>query len=117
MKKILYTILSVLAIAYIVFLCVDAVRAATNWNPDALNPELSTFGKIFDLVVRFGGVAIIFAFALVNFAGSPLKTVFFILLIVAIVCYIIVLAAPDFFYNIFHKPTESASFLTSFIKM
>lgn len=100
MKKVLYTILSILSIVYIVFLALYQVIDKTAWNPD-----MGWFAEVFDLIVKFGGVAIIFCFALVNFAGSPLKTVFFILLIVAIVGYVIVLAAPDFFYNLFN-PAE-----------
>lgn len=73
------------------------------------NPDLGWFADIFDLIVKFGGVAIIFCFALVNFAGSPLKTAFFILLILAIVCYVIVLAAPDFFYNLFNPEATPIS--------
>ena len=98
MKKVLYTILSVLSIIYIAFLIVHVVEANTDWAPD-----MGWFRQWFDIIVNFGGVAIIFAFALVNFAGSPLKTVFFILLILAIVCYIIVMIVPDFFYDIFSK--------------
>ena len=79
MKKILYTVLSILAIIYIGFLiCNEIMRAG--WQPD-----MGWFAKWFELIVKFGGVAIIFCFALVNFTGSPLKTVFFILLILAIV--------------------------------
>lgn len=97
MKKVIYTILSVLSIVYIAFLVVNIVAKTDMWNPD-----MGAFQKWFDLIVNFGGVAIIFCFALVNFAGSPLKTIFFILLILAIVCYIIVLAVPDFFGNLFN---------------
>lgn len=97
MKKVLYTILSILSIVYIGFLVVHVVRTQTSWDPN-----MGGFEKWFDLIINFGGVAIIFCFALVNFAGSPLKTVFFILLILAIVCYVIVLAVPDFFYNMFN---------------
>lgn len=96
MKKILYTILSILSIAYIVFLAMYQIMDKTAWQPD-----LGWFAGVFDIIVKFGGVAIIFCFALVNFSGSPLKTVFFILLILAIVCYVILLAAPEFFYNLF----------------
>lgn len=109
MKKVLYTILSILSIAYIAFLAVNVVKTQTSWNPD-----FGGFQKWFDIIVNFGGIAIIFCFALVNFAGSPLKTVFFILLILAIVAYIIVMAVPDFFYNIFNK-TETAAALLSLL--
>ncbi|MGN1201369.1 MAG: hypothetical protein ACI4R8_03845 [Candidatus Caccovivens sp.] len=106
MKKVLYTILSILSIVYIAFLAVAVVKSNTAWNPD-----MGWFTKVFDLIVNFGGVAIIFAFALVNFAGSPLKTVFFILLILAIVCYVIVMCVPDFFYNLFAPAEGAATFL------
>ncbi len=104
MKKILYTILSILSIIYIAFLSVAVIRDA-GWNVD-----FGWFEKVFEIIVNFGGVAIIFCFALVNFSGSPLKTVFFILLIVAIVLYIVVLAAPDFIYNLFSPAEASALF-------
>ena len=103
MKKIIYTILSILSIVYIVFLALSVIKNQTAWNPD-----MGAFEKWFDLIVNFGGVAIIFCFALVNFAGSPLKTVFFVLLILAIVIYVVVLAVPDFFYNIFNPSTGAA---------
>lgn len=108
MKKVLYTILSILSIVYITFLAVNVVRANTGWNPD-----FGGFEQVFKIIVDFGGVAIIFCFALVNFAGSPLKTVFFILLILAIVLYVVVMAAPDFVYNIFggNASAEIASFM------
>ncbi|MBE7076142.1 MAG: hypothetical protein E7375_03670 [Clostridiales bacterium] len=96
MKKVLYTVLSILSIVYIGFLIVNVIKTQTAWSPD-----MGGFQMWFDLIVNFGGIAIIFCFALVNFAGSPLKIVFFILLIVAIVCYIIVLAVPDSIYKIF----------------
>ena len=96
MKKILYTILSVLSIAYIGFLIVNVIKGS-----EIIDINLGGFEEIFNIIVNFGGVAIIFCFALVNFAGSPLKTVFFILLILAIVLYIVVLAVPDFFANMF----------------
>lgn len=96
MKKLIYTILSVCAIIYIGFLIVNVIIQKTAWAPD-----MGGFQGVFDFIVNFGGVAIIFAFALVNFAGNPLKVVFFVLLILAIVAYIIVLAVPDFIYNLF----------------
>ncbi len=106
MKKVLYTILSILSIIYIGFMCVDVIRRA---NPEFL-ADMGWFTKIYNFIVSFGGIAIIFCFALVNFAGSPLKTVFFILLIVAIICFIIISIVPDFFYNIFKgkETVESA---------
>jgi hypothetical protein len=111
MKKILYTILSILSIVYIVFLAINVVKTNTDWS---LN--LGWFQKWFDVIVNFGGVAIIFAFALVNFSGSPLKTAFFIALIIAIVLYIIVMIVPDFFYNLFGGNKASAEILVGLIR-
>lgn len=88
----LYTILSILSIIYVGFLIVNVCRGSA---------EFGGFEKWFDMIVNFGGVAIIFCFALVNFAGSPLKTAFFVALIVVIVIYVIVLAAPGFFAGLF----------------
>lgn len=96
MKKILYTILSILAIIYIGFLAVNVIIQKTAWAPD-----MGNFQAVFDFIVNFGGVAIIFAFAVVNFAGNPLKIVFFVSLIIAIIIYIIVMACPDVIYNLF----------------
>lgn len=102
MKKIIYTILSILSIVYIAFLAVNVIKTETDWIPN-----FGWFEEWFKIIVNFGGVAIIFAFALVNFTGNPLKMVFFVLLIVAIVVYIVVMAAPDFFYGLF-KPKGDA---------
>jgi len=106
MKKILYTILSICAIVYIVFLALDIFISKGLWTPN-----MGGFQKWFDIIVDFGGIAIIFAFALVNFAGSPLKTAFFIALIVAIIFYIIVMIAPDAIYKIFGGKKAEAEML------
>lgn len=103
MKKILYTILSIASIIYIGFLIVDVVRATTNGLP-----HLGNFTKFFEFIVRFGGIGIIFCFSLLNFSGSPLKMVFFILFIVAVVIYVIVLAIPEPLANWFF-PKESVA--------
>ena len=92
MKKILYTVLSILSIIYIGFLIVNVCRGSNTFGG---------FESWFNLIVNFGGVAIIFCFALVNFAGSPVKVAFFIALIIVIVLYVIVLAAPEFFAGLF----------------
>ena len=107
MKKVLYTILSILSVAYIAFLAISVLADKTAWDPSFVNQ------KWFELILQFGGVAIIFAFALVNFAGSPLKTVFFILLIVAVIAYIVVLAAPDAIYKLFGGKTADAAISTA----
>lgn len=98
MKKVIYTILSICSIVYIAFLVVNVIRVEANWNFN-----MGWFEGVFKWIVNFGGVAIIFCFALVNFTGNPLKIVFFVLLVIAIVCYIVVLAVPDFVYDLFRK--------------
>lgn len=112
MKKALYTILSICSIFYIACLAIQVVRTGSNWNPDFGN-----FEKFFMLIINFGGVAIIFAFALVNFAGSPLKTIFFILLILAIVLYIIVMCIPDSIYGLFGGKKDTAESAMIFLDM
>ncbi len=108
MKKILYTILSICAIVYIVFLSLNIFITKGLWTP-----SWGGFQKWFDIIVNFGGVAIIFAFALVNFAGSPLKVAFFIALIVAIILYIVVLSAPEPLFKLFGGKKAEAEFLMS----
>lgn len=108
MKKILYTILSICSIIYIVFLALNIFKTQTGWNPN-----FGWFEKWFDIIVNFGGIAIIFAFALVNFAGSPLKTAFFIALIVAIIFYIVVMCAPEPLYKLFGGKNAEAELLMS----
>ena len=102
MKKPLYTILSICSIAYIACLVINVVGAKLGWGWVG-NPW-------FEAVVNFGGVAIIFAFALVNFAGSPLKTVFFILLVLVIVAYVI-LYIPKVQDALFHVTASPARVL------
>ena len=114
MKKVIYTILSICSIIYIAFLSLNIVRSY-GWNVN-----FGWFEKWFKLIVDFGGVAIIFAFALVNFAGSPLKIAFFILLILAIVCYVILLCIPNSFHNFFNKKEivdGTANFVETFLKI
>lgn len=112
MKKILYTILSILSIVYIVFLSLNVVMEATAWNPN-----MGWFTEVFNIIVRFGGVAIIFAFALVNFTGNPLKMIFFILLIAAIVLYIVVMITPETFFNLFGGKSGQVSAAYDICKM
>ncbi len=108
MKKILYTILSICSIIYIVFLALNIFITKGLWTPN-----MGGFQKWFDIIVEFGGIAIIFAFALVNFAGSPLKTAFFIALIVAIVLYVVVMIAPDEIFKLFGGKKAEAEILLS----
>lgn len=109
MKKVLYTVLSILSIVYIAFMAVEVIKTDTDWIPN-----MGWFEKWFEFIVQFGGIAIIFCFALINFTGNPLKLVFFILLIVAIICFIIVKTVPDWFYGLFKpKGTEGEAILNA----
>lgn len=90
MKTVLYFVLSILAIAYVGFMC------ALNINPGLIE-SAGAFGKFLEFVRQYGGVILVFVFAFVNFFGSPLKAVFFTILIIVAIFYIITAAAPQIF--------------------
>ncbi|MBQ8444741.1 MAG: hypothetical protein IJX25_05265 [Clostridia bacterium] len=83
MKRILYFILAVITIAYIGVLCYANIAI----------DEPSWIGYI----EVYGGLVIALAYAAINFFGSPLKTVFFILLVLAVVLLILSIVIPDVF--------------------
>ena len=89
MKSILYFILAVLTIIYIGFLCYVNIVGLEN-VAQALN-----------YVAIYGGLVIALAYAAINFFGSPLKTVFFVLLVVAVMVLILTIALPDAFRGLF----------------
>lgn len=91
MKTIIYFILSILVIFYISCLC------ALNIVPDIAGSA----GEFLNVVVKYGGLVIILAFAAVNFFGNPIKIIFFILLILVSIIYILTLVVPEFFQNLF----------------
>lgn len=81
MKKTVYFILACITIAYIGLLCYSNIATdVPGW---------------FYYIEVYGGLAIAIAYAFVNFFGSPLKMVFFILLIFAIVILILSICIPD----------------------
>ena len=87
MKSILYFILACLTIIYIGFLCyVNIVGSPAAWM---------------NYVSIYGGLAIALAYAVINFFGNPLKLVFFILLIVAVVVLILTIAMPGVIRKLF----------------
>lgn len=90
MKTALYFILSLLTIVYVGFMC------AININP-ALVEGGGAFAQFLSFVRQYGGVILVFVFAFVNFFGSPLKAVFFTILILVAIFYIITAAAPQIF--------------------
>ena len=60
-----------------------------------------TIGTILAGVATYGGLAIVLLYALVNFFGSPLKTVIFVLLVLVVVFYILTATIPNVFQNLF----------------
>ena len=87
MKKSLYLILAVLTIIYIGFLCYKNITGVES--------------TAVDLIATYGGLAIALLYAAINFFGNPLKIVFFVLLILAVIVLILTAVIPDVFRNLF----------------
>ena len=87
MKKTLYFILACLTIIYIGFLCYVNIAGATS--------EWSYYLSV------YGGLAIALLYAAINFFGSPLKIVFFVLLVLATIVLVLTIAIPDVFRQLF----------------
>lgn len=89
MKTVLYFVLSLLTIVYVGILCY------LNICPDAVTTG-TVIGEILKYVQLYGGVVLVFVFAFVNFFGSPLKAVFFTILIVVAIAFIVTAIIPQF---------------------
>ncbi len=89
MKSVLYFILAVLTIIYIGFLCYVNIAG------------LEEISQVLNYVAIYGGLVIALAYAAINFFGNPLKTVFFILLILSVIILILTIAMPDVFRGLF----------------
>ena len=92
MKSILYFVLAILTIVYIGFLCYVNIAGATT-------------GAQYYISV-YGGLCIALAYAAINLFGNPLKIVFFVLLIIAVIllfrkAYIIAINAQTIFGTMF----------------
>lgn len=87
MKSIIYFILAVITIIYIGFLCYVNIAG--------------TKSDVEYYISVYGALAIALAYAGINFFGNPLKIVFFILLIVAVIMLILTIAIPDVFRSLF----------------
>ncbi len=87
MKKSLYFILAVFTIIYIGFLCYKNITGVES--------------TAVDLIATYGGLAIALLYAAINFFGNPLKIVFFVLLILAVIVLILTAVIPDVFRNLF----------------
>ena len=93
MKRLIYFILSICVIVYIgIMIYVAAV-------PDL--QALGTWGEALRYISLYGGVALLFAFAITNFTGNIFKIILFILLILVTIFYIFVVAFPDYFADLF----------------
>lgn len=86
-KKVIYFILAILTIGYVGFLCYFNIALTASI---ALN-----------YIAIYGGLAIALAYAAINFFGSPLKIVFFILLVIAVIVLILTIAIPGVFRSLF----------------
>ena len=95
MKKILYFILAVLTIVYIGFLCYANLVG------------FASLSEWMNYIAIYGGLVIALLYAAINFFGSPLKIVFFILLILMTVLLILTIVIPDVFRDLL-KIGESA---------
>ena len=97
MKKILYFILAVLTIIYIGFLCyANIVPNEPGWIM---------------YISIYGGLAIVLAYAVINFIGSPLKIALLIILIIAVAVLVLTIAVPDFFRDIFKISANAKGFI------
>ena len=95
MKTVLYFVLSIAVIIYVAALCILNIVGLSGvlaWG---------AIGTIINGIATYGGIAIVFLFAFINFFGSPLKVVFFVLLILVLIIYILTLAIPSFFQGLF----------------
>lgn len=104
MKKILYFILAILTIVYICFLCYANLLGLANL-PEWLN-----------YLAVYGGLVIALLYAAINFFGSPLKIVFFILLILATVVLILTIVMPDQFRELFKMVENNKEIISAFIR-
>ena len=89
MKTILYFILSLLTIVYVGFMCY------LNIFPNAIIGT-DFFSQFLKYLQMYGGIVLVFIFAFVNFFGSPLKVVFFTILIIVALAFIITAVIPQF---------------------
>ncbi len=87
MKSIVYFILAVLTIVYIGFMCYVNIAGT--------NSDVEYYISV------YGALAIALAYAGVNFFGNPLKIVFFVLLVLAVIILILTIAIPDVFRSLF----------------
>ncbi len=93
MKKVIYFVLSVCVIAYIGLMIY--VAAVPSFE------ALGTWGTALRYISMYGGVALLFAFAITNFTGNIFKIILLILLILVTILYAVVVAMPGKFAELF----------------
>ena len=93
MKNLIYFILSIAVIAYIGFMIYVAAV------PDFA--ELGSWGEALRYISMYGGVVLLFDFAVTNFTGNIFKIILLILLILVSIFYVFVVAFPDYFAGVF----------------
>lgn len=94
-KKVIYFVLSILAIVYIGTLVADAIGLVNT-------ATLGEFATVLSYVKIYGGVVLVFMYACTNFTGNIFKIVLFILLLLVAILFVLVQIAPvnDFFRSI-----------------
>jgi len=95
-KKIIYFVLSILAVVYIGALVCDTIGLIST-------DTLGGFATAVEYFIAYGGVALVFGYACTNFTGNIFKIVLFILLLLMAILFVLVQFAPvaDFFRGIF----------------
>ena len=86
MKKIIYFIFALITIVYVAFLCYYNITNVSS--------------QVLDYIAIYGGLVIALMYVAVNFFGSPLKIVFFVLLVLMVIVLILTIAIPDVFRNL-----------------
>ena len=86
MRKIIYFIFALITIVYVAFLCYYNITNVSS--------------QVLDYIAIYGGLVIALMYAAVNFFGSPLKIVFFVLLVLMVIILILTIAIPDVFRNL-----------------
>lgn len=104
MKPILYFILACLTIIYIGFLCYVNIVGIT------------TISTVLYYISIYGGLGIALLYAAINFFGSPLKIVFFILLIVMAILLILTASIPNVFRSLF-KIGDNGKAILSYLNL
>ena len=93
MKRLIYLVLSIAVIAYIALMIYVAAV------PDL--SALGAWGQVVHYTSMYGGVALLFAFAVTNFKGNIFKIILLVLLILVTIFYIFVVAFPAYFARVF----------------